>query len=820
MKYLFAVTLLALFATPAVAKPGLKLNELEYFTMPGLDVTVFADIYPDGHQTGVTVIQHGIRVAANGDLRLEASPGQWSPVPRSNSRKVDESAQQITQTLAYPDPTRNGKGFNPIAYPDLRFNYQVHVRPAEGSGFDITVDLDKPLPDKWIGKVGFNFELLPSEYIGASYKIGDQFGAFPPQPNGPIREHHGEHLGEPFGSGKTLVIAPENPFKQMTIVNHSGSLTLLDGRSNHNNGWFIVRSLIPQGATKNAIRWTVTPNTVAEWRYSPVIQISQIGYRPKQQKKIILEQDARDQEAPPVIIYELTESGKKAVFKGTPKPWGKFLRYHYNVLDFSYLDRPGMYVAEYRDLTSHIFKIADDVFDRNVWQPTLEYFLPVQMCHMRVEQKYRVWHDLCHTDDALMSPVSHYHFDGYSSGPLTLTQFQSGDHVPRLDRGGWHDAGDYDLRSDSQAGTIWTLAAMIEEFGLSLDSTTIDQATQRVQIHRPDGISDALQQVEHGLISLLGGYAAMGRIYRGIISSKVEQYVLLGDASAQTDGLPFSKELKADEVRDGFSGRQDDRWVFTEDNPDSALNSAASIAAGSRVLKSQNPKLAKLARKVAIDLYQTNIQAANTSSAKTFAAVELYLLTNDQRYINDLMAMKAAIVSNIADTGWHLARIKSALKPGPFVDEITREIAKLQATYRDQARLSPYGIPYRPNIWGAGWEIQSLGVHQYFYHKAWPEFATTDILLNALNFILGVHPGINTNSFASGVGVQSQLIAYGTNRADGSYIPGGVISGTALIRPDLPELKNWPYFWQQTEYVIGGGATNFMFLVLAAQNSE
>jgi hypothetical protein len=41
------------------------------------------------------------------------------------------------------------------------------------------------------------------------------------------------------------------------------------------------------------------------------------------------------------------------------------------------------------------------------------------------------------------------------------------------------------------------------------------------------------------------------------------------------------------------------------------------------------------------------------------------------------------------------------------------------------------------------------------------------------------------------------------------------VSGTALIRPDLPELKRWPYLWQQTEYVMGGGATDFMFLVMA-----
>ena len=68
--------LLTLLAAAAAAQPLLKLNASGYFEAPGLNVTVFADIYPDGHQTGVTVIQHGVRVAANGDLRLEPSPGQ------------------------------------------------------------------------------------------------------------------------------------------------------------------------------------------------------------------------------------------------------------------------------------------------------------------------------------------------------------------------------------------------------------------------------------------------------------------------------------------------------------------------------------------------------------------------------------------------------------------------------------------------------------------------------------------------------------------------------------------------------------------------
>ncbi len=68
------------------------------------------------------------------------------------------------------------------------------------------------------------------------------------------------------------------------------------------------------------------------------------------------------------------------------------------------------------------------------------------------------------------------------------------------------------------------------------------------------------------------------------------------------------------------------------------------------------------------------------------------------------------------------------------------------------------------------------------------------------------------------MGAKSLTVAYGVNRADWSYIPGGVGSGPALIRPDFPELKDWPFFWQQSEYVIGGGGSNFMFLALAAHH--
>jgi hypothetical protein len=41
---------------------------------------------------------------------------------------------------------------------------------------------------------------------------------------------------------------------------------------------------------------------------------------------------------------------------------------------------------------------------------------------------------------------------------------------------------------------------------------------------------------------------------------------------------------------------------------------------------------------------------------------------------------------------------------------------------------------------------------------------------------------------------------------------------TALVRPDHPELLKWPCLWQQTQYVLGGGTTDYLILALAADH--
>jgi len=816
-RLMMAVSCLSLVAGAALAEPNLKLNDKGYFEAPGLNVTVFADIYPDGHQTGVTVIQHGVRVAANGDLRLEPSPGQWSPMPAGDGKPVvDAATNSVSQVLHYPDETKNRKGFNPIDYPDLNFSYHVRVTPLEGNAFRVSVDLDKPLPSTWEGKVGFNFELFPTDLFGKSWLMDQQSGIFPRQANGGMENDHGQTITAPLAEGKSLTVAPESPLQRMTIRSQTGELELIDGRGNFNNGWYIVREITKPGATKDAITWTITPNVDPDWRYTPVVQVSQVGYRPEQAKTIVIEQDKRDTQADPLVLYRMTANGREEVARYTPKPWGQFLRYNYLTADLSAVKDPGMYELEYRGDATGVFRISDDVYDRHVWQPTLEYFLPVQMCHMLVKEKYRTWHGLDHEDDVRMAPINFNHFDGYLQGGSTLTKYQPGEHVPGLNAGGWHDAGDYDLRVESQMGTVWLLAKMVEEFGLNYDATTIDEAKKVTEIHQPDGQNDALQQIEHGLLSVLGGYKALGRTYRGIIEPTLEQYTLLGDISTQTDNLDYDPALKPGERTARTSSIPDDRYVFTEDNPNRELTTAAQLATAARVLTPTNPKMAADALAAARDLYDKAYDRDTDLQAKVFVLSELAQTTHDSAVMKRLIGLKPEIVAHIDQTGTVLASAMPLIRDKAFSRDVGEAVKTWQAKLTDEATKTPYGVPYVPYIWGAGWDIQKFGVDQYFVHKAWPQYTPDTLQMEALNFVLGVHPGENTESFASGVGAKSATTAYGANRADWSYIPGGVISGTALIRPDLPELKKWPYFWQQTEYVMGGGETNYMFLVLAA----
>lgn len=74
-----------------------------YFKCAGVDVMAFDDIYPAGHQSGVSMIMHAKRVLTNGDLRLEKTVN-GSRCPGSSAGRRILSATKSSHT--WPIPTK------------------------------------------------------------------------------------------------------------------------------------------------------------------------------------------------------------------------------------------------------------------------------------------------------------------------------------------------------------------------------------------------------------------------------------------------------------------------------------------------------------------------------------------------------------------------------------------------------------------------------------------------------------------------------------------------------------------------------------------
>jgi hypothetical protein len=330
----------------------------------------------------------------------------------------------------------------------------------------------------------------------------------------------------------------------------------------------------------------------------------------------------------------------------------------------------------------------------------------------------------------------------------------------------------------------------------------------------------------------------MGRLYRGIQDSSLDQYVHIGDPAAATDNEIFKDDDKGTAFKHlaetsahgdfaepqkmglppyGMKGSPDDRWVFTEESPMHEMETAAALAASARVLKGYNDPMAADCLTIARELWK-NTSAAPNSPFRICAAIELYRTTGEKTYIDAIPAMADGVAEEPEFLAWLGAYSLQFVKDPAYVAKMRSILADYKKTVDKECGETPYGIPYVPHIWGAGWGIQHMGVSLYYLHEGAPDLFPADGVMNALEFVLGRHPGANNASFVSGVGANSVLNGYGINRADHSYIPGGIVSGTALIRPDYPELNNWPFFWQQTEYCLGAPTSEYVFLVLAADN--
>ena len=795
----------------------LRMTDSGYLDAPGVSVMLYDDNYSpiffDQKNAAMQIILHGNRVATNGSVRLLPTPEQWDPIPHLITRHVDREHARLSATASYPE-----------------YHLQYHVVvAAEPGGVRVSVNLDKPLPPALVGRAGFNLELLPSTYMDKAYAVDDAaFGVFPRSPESQmtvVRPEPGDPKGPwyveqwhqakgytqplPFATGKSMTLAVDDPLDRISVTSETGPLLLYDGRNEAQNGWYVLRTLIPAGKTEGAVVWHVRPSYIPDWTRPPMIAHSQAGYAADFPKIAVVELDRRFRAPRSATVLRLGDDGTyRKVFAGpvsSPKPW---LRYDYATFDFSAVRQPGLYVIEYAGERTDAFPIARDVYDKT-WQTTLDGFLAVQMDHVSVRDAYRVWHGIAHMTDALQAPPNLTHFDGYWMGPSTESPYKPGQHIPGLNVGGWFDAGDFDNDAFGQYGTILNLSLAYETFHMKWDELSVNEKTRAVEMHRPDGIPDVVEQVEHGVLQTLAQIRAVGHPFTGIQSPYLRWYTFIGDGASQT-GL--------------YSNNPDARWAWTMTSPSMEYGAAASLAAASRTLKGWNDPLAKQCLDAAMEMWSDaeshspsghlpghmegdrGYREFGLGSPEWSAAVELTIATHGaEPYKARVERLFPSTPDQIAFGGWEAARVLPYLD----ADYRTRLEAAVKAfvpRLNSYLAATPFGVPPSLGAWGGSAEVAEFGAQMYFLHQAFPDVVGPQYTLRAADYLLGTHPASSV-SYISGIGTGSKLQAYGNNRADNTFIPGGMIPGYVVIKPDFPEcITNFGFLWFEDEYTVDAAA--------------
>ena len=809
---------------------SMKVTDSGYLDAPGVSVMLYNDSYSpvffDQKDSAMQIILHGHRIATDGSVRLLPTPEQWDVIPHLIARHADKKLDRLTADVSYP-------GYH------LRYHVLVTAEPG---GVRVSVNLDKPLPRSLVGRAGFNLEFLPSVFADKTYEVDQkEFGVFPRSPESRMTRvppnaadpeapwyveqwHRAKGYTQPlpFAKGNSITLAPEDPLARISISSQTGPLLLYDGRNEAQNGWYVLRTLIPASRTRGAVIWHIRPGYIPGWTRPPMIAHSQVGYASDFPKVAVIELDRTFTGPKTAAILRLADDGSyRKVFEAPVSTPTRWLRYDYVKFDFSSVRKPGLYAIEYAGRRTGVFPIARDVYD-NTWQTSLDGFLAVQMDHVSVRDAYRLWHGVAHLDDARQAPPDTTHFDGYRMGPETQSPYKPGEHIPGLNVGGWFDAGDFDNDAFGQYGTIENLSLAYDTFHIKWDELSVDEKTRSVEMHRPDGIPDAVEQVEHGALQTLAQIRAVGHPFIGIQAPYLRGYTFLGDAASQTDGRIYDPKLGPLQVKGDYSGKPDDRWAWTMTSPEMEFGAAASLASAARTLKRWNDPLAKQCLETAIRLWNDaeahpdrDGAGRRKGSYREFglgppewtAALELLVTTRGaQPYKQRIEQMFPAMLQRIGFGGW------SAVRALPYLDaDYTTRMKAAVAAYVPQLNrelaTTPFGVPPSLGPWGGSAEVAEFGVEMFFLHRAFPDVVGPEYTLRSANYLLGTHPASDV-SYISGIGARSKLVGYGNNRADNTFMPGGMVPGYVVIKPDFPEcITGFGFLWFEDEYTVDAAAT-------------
>ncbi|UOG77499.1 glycoside hydrolase family 9 protein (plasmid) [Hymenobacter tibetensis] len=829
-KILSLVVLLLVSVNCALGQE-LKLNSLEYFETQGVNVLVYNNLFNGGFNdeknAGIELIHHGVRTVQGGAVRLSNTPEQWDLVPKISDRKVNRASKTVEAALRYEE---------------YNFDSRVVVT-AKGKGVEIAVYLDKPVPKALEGSAGFNLEFLPSQYWQKAYLMDGRYNRFPryvvgnnvTRPNSEKPKQYkgyktaddrgtGRYIDPlPLETGRTFLLAPDDPARLVKITSPEADLMLFDGRMLAQNGWFVVRSLLPAGKTGKVLTWTIEPNAIPNWLREPNIGFSQVGYLPSQPKVAVIELDKKDKPQANSTLYKIGDDGQATkVFSGRITPWGNYYKYNYVKFDFSSVKTPGIYYIQYGNVKTNNFLIQNNVYDK-ITDATSDVWIPIHMDHMSVNEAYRMWHGEPFKEGYRQAPPNTDHFDLHAQGPTTDTKYKALELIPGLNVGGFFDAGDFDIETGSNISVVQNFVRTWESFKPVRDQTFVDQKQRYVDLHRPDGTPDVLQFIEHGTLNLVAQAEIVGHMTQTLSNSVLDNYHHLGDAASLTDGLPYNPKLGPYEVaNDGrSSGVKDDLWAFTSRNPSLDLDAATMFAAASRALKGYNDDLSARALKQSKRLLKESTELlasrpqdslGRRARADIATNLQLYVSTGEKQYVDRFQQLLwPALDRNVN------IFLLTALDAVPHLDAAFKEklrpyVVKYNTYLSGLEKDNPYGVPIGLGNWAGSGDVTNFGTTICFASKYFPEIIDESHAYKAANWLYGCHPYHNFSLVATVGATRPKAVFYGNNRADFSFIPGNVAPGLLFRKPDhFENYDDWPFFWGQNEGTIGGNTQYLIF---------
>jgi endoglucanase len=210
-----------------------------------------------------------------------------------------------------------------------------------------------------------------------------------------------------------------------------------------------------------------------------------------------------------------------------------------------------------------------------------------------------------------------------------------------------------------------------------------------------------------------------------------------------------------------------------------------------------------------------NTTGGDLRDEETLSAVELVITTKGaEAYRKRLNELLPTIRERFIFLGGTAVRAIPFMDPR-FKDGLKSALIANKPKLDENLAKNPYGVPISSGTWGGSGLVAGFASQMYFLHQAFPDVVGPEYTLHGLDYLLGTHPVSNV-SYVSGIGTQSKLIGYGNNRADYTFIPGGMIPGVTILQPDFPELKSdWPFLWYENEYVVDA-ASAFILTATAA----